>query len=328
MQRTFTTTLSTLLLATTLLACSQVQAQRSAVSAPSAPAAPPAAPLRATPPAAPEAPEPPDSLKLAAVEALLIAPPKQSLPIVKRLMTSDTHPELKARAMFILSQIDDPEAHQLLLDTARTGEGELQLEAIRMMAVSGNSELIAQLKSVYKEGSPQVREAVLHAYMIADERDAVYQAALDAENEEEFRAAVEVLGMMGATNQLKQLRDHPAADESLLRAYAMAGDTESLLSMARDSSNLQRQVEAIRSLGMANGPGLGEELMDIYRSTDNYTLKQAVMQSLMMTDDDQSVLELFRSASEDREKADLLRLLVMMDSDAAMEAISSALAED
>lgn len=321
-----------LFLASALVACQHIEAQNieaqtinGQLAAPEAPPSPPAAP---SPPTAPEAPKAPDPLKLAAIEALMIAPPEQALPIAKRLMNSDTHPELKARTLFILSQVDDPEAHRLLLDTARNGPGELQLEAIRMIAVSGNEAIVSQLAGVYRDGDTQVREAVLQAYMITDDDEAIYQAALDAENDEEFRAAVELLGVMGATDRLKQLRDHPAADESLMRAYAIAGDTDSLLAMAHDDSNLRMQVEAIRSLGIASDTDLNSELVKIYRGSSNYTIKQAVMESLMIAGDDQSVLQLFRSATEDRERADLLRLLVVMDSDAAIEVINAALMEE
>jgi len=267
-----------------------------------------------------------EPLKIAALEALMAAPSEKALPVIARVMASDNSDEVKSRALFVLSQIDEPQAHQILLDTASTSEGDLQMAAIRMIGISGDPEIVSQLGAVYQAGSKDVKESVLHAYMIAGNEEAVYEVAVVATNDEEFETAVNVLGAMGATEQLKRLRDHPGATESLIHAYAISGDTESLLVLARDNSDPERQMQAIHGLGIAGG---GDEanaaLLDIYRSSDSREVKEAVMHGMMVSGYDEGILELFRASQDSQEKAELLRQLVIMDSDAAMEAIDAAL---
>ena len=126
---------------------------------------------------------------------------------------------------------------------------------------------------------------------------------------------------------LAELRDHDKASAGLVQAFAIAGDSESLLTMALDSSNKERQLQAIQGLGIAGGEDVGARLIDIYRSSKDRDIQQAALQGLMIADDDASLLSLYRSSSDPEEKAVLLRQLVNTDSDAAMEAINAALAE-
>jgi len=268
-----------------------------------------------------------EQLKIAALEALMAAPSDRALPAVARVMESDNSDEVKARALFVLSQIDDPEAHRILLDTARTAGGELQLQAIRMIGISGDTDITAELGDVYRDGSEEVKESVLRAYMISDNAEAVYEIAAETNNPEELERAVNVLGTMGATEQLKRLRDHPGASESLIHAYAVSGDTESLLVLARDSSDSERQLRAIHGLSIAGGDEVGPALVDIYRDSGDRDVRRAVMHALMVAGDDDGLLELFRSSDDAQEKSELLRQLVIMDSDAAMEAIDQVLSE-
>jgi hypothetical protein len=273
-----------------------------------------------------------DELKLAAIEALMAAPEDKAMPVLLRIMTSNNSVEIKSRALFVLSQIDEPEARQALLDTARNASGnnggELQYEAIRNVGINGDEELLQELAPIYASGDADVREAVLDAYLIADDDEAIYQVAAAATSEEEFEAAVNMLGAMGAIEQIDRLRDHPDAGHSMVQAYAVAGDTDRLIELANDSSNPERQQEAITGLGIAGDEKANAALLALYRSNTDPEIRDAVRQGFLIADDDESVVELFKAATGDQEKAELLRLLVLMDSDAAMDAIDAALLDD
>lgn len=268
------------------------------------------------------------ALRMAAIEALMMAPPERALPLVKKLLASEQDKEIKARALFILGQIDLPEAHEAILEFARNESGELQLEAIRTIGISGDPELTSGLGDLYRNGDARVRRAVLEAWMIAGDEDSVFEVAANAGSDEEFEAAVHQLGVMGATDRLAELRDRPGMSESLVQAFAIAGDTESLEVMARDASDSERQLAALRGLGIAGGPDDPDFFVEIYQGTDDPAVKDAVRQGILVAGDEESALRLFKAARNDREKAELLRLLVIMDSDAAFEAIDEALGGD
>lgn len=266
-----------------------------------------------------------EQLKIVALEALLSSPPDRALPLVAKVLAGDNSDEVKSRALFVLSQIDLPEAQSVLLDTARNGSGELKLQAIRMIGISGNAEALAGLTEIYTTGDNDVKESVLHAYMIADDSDSVYEIAANATSDEEFESAVGILGAMGANDELRKLRDKGGNSESLIHAYAIAGDAESLQVLALDNSNPEQQIQAIQGLGIVGGAEVNATLLEIYRATDSDDVKEAALHGMMVSGYDEGVLELFRASQDAEEKRDLLRMLVMMDSDAAMAIIEETL---
>lgn len=266
-----------------------------------------------------------DSLKMAALEALITAPPERALPIVDKVLAGNNSTELKERALFILSQMDTAEAQTRLLAYARDSQGELQDEAIRMIGIGGDSEALAGLGDLYSNGNSDVREAVLEAYLIADDADAVFQIAANASDEEEFSEAVQMLGAMGAHDQLRELRGRAGLSESLIEAYAISGDATTLQELAMDDSNPEIQVQAIEALGIVGGDDVGLTLVGLYQNATSANVKEAALDGLLISGDDSSVLELYRNSSDTAEKRELLEFLVMMGSDEVWDLIDSAL---
>ena len=268
-----------------------------------------------------------EELKIAALEALISAPPERALPIVQRVLNGNDSEEVKMRAFFVLSQIDLPEAQAALADAARNGSGEMQYEAIRMIGIGGNPEAVASLREIYAAGDMEVKEAVLEAYMIVGDSDAVFDIAANTENADEFEEAVQMLGAMGATEQLRELRNRTEMSEVLVDAYAIAGDVESLRTLAADSSNPDAQLEAISALGIVGGDEVNATLVDIYRGAGSDDVREAALEGMMISGYDQGVLELFRAADGAEEKRELLEMLVIMDSDAVWDVIDATLGE-
>ncbi len=269
-----------------------------------------------------------DELKMAALEALMSAPPDRAMPLVSKVLAGNHSTEVKERALFILSQIDSDEAHATLLQFARDDSSELQAEAIRMIGIGGDADALAGLGEIYRSGNSEVRDAVLEAYLIADDKQAVYQIALNAEDEDDFENAVDMLGAMGAREELRELRGRAGLSESLIEAYAISGDAETLRELALDGSSPDVQVQAIEALGIVGGKDSDSTLMEIYRGADSDDVRDAALEGMLISGYDEGVLELYRSASDSKEKRRLLEYLVMMDSDAIYEVIDQALAGD
>lgn len=275
------------------------------------------------------APEDREELQMAALEALISAPEERALPLAGKVLAGDYSDKLKARALFVLSQIDAPEAQEAILATARTGAGDLRLEAVRMIGIGGNADSLAELRSLYANGDSALREAVLEAYLIADDAESVYELAANAQGEAEFEAAVHTLGAMGANEQLARLRDRAGTSESWLHALAISGDSATLREIALDGSNAERQVQAIEALGIVGGGDAEQTLLEIYRSAgssaDSDEVRDAVLHGMLVADFDDGVLELYRASQDPAEKKRLLQVLVNMDSDEIWDVIDSTL---
>ena len=266
-----------------------------------------------------------EELALAALEGLMAQPAERALPIIKRVLAGSQTSLVKQRALFVLSQIDSPEAQQILVQTSRSTDAALRGEAIRSIGIGGDPKALDALLEIYKTGSPEVRQEVLQAWLIAGRKDAVYQAALNAKSDEEASEAIRILGAMGATDELRKLGDRPNASSGLLDAYAISGDLQSLRKLAEGRGDRAIRIEAVRRIGIIQGDAARAALRDIYSRSTDEEIKDAALQGMLISGDEQGVLTLYRTAKSSEEKRALLRYLAMMDGDAALQAIDAAL---
>ena len=172
--------------------------------------------------AAQRAPTEQEELALAAMEGLMAQPAERALPIIKKVLAGSQTTLVKQRALFVLGQIETPEAEEILLQTARSSDPALRSEAIRSIGIGGNGKSLAALKDVYNAGDADVKEQVLHAWMIAERKEEVFQAALNAKSEEEAGEAIHMLSVMGAVDELRKLGERPNASRELVDAYAIS----------------------------------------------------------------------------------------------------------
>jgi HEAT repeat protein len=266
-----------------------------------------------------------EELALAAMEGLMAQPPERALPIIKKVLAGTQTPTVKRRALFVLSQIEGPEAAEILLQTARSTDAAMRGEAIRSIGIGGDPKSLDALKQIYNAGGADVKEEVLQAWMIADHKEAVYQVALNAKTEAEANEAIRMLGAMGATDELRKLGDRPNASSGLVDAYAISGDLASLRKIAEGSGDRSIRIQAVRQIGIIDGDAARTALREIYSRSTDAEIKDAALQGMLIADDEQGVLALYRAAKTPEEKRTLLRMLSTMDGDAALQAIDAAL---
>ncbi|MGI9239069.1 MAG: HEAT repeat domain-containing protein [Woeseiaceae bacterium] len=269
-----------------------------------------------------------EELKIAALEALIAAPPERAMPIASKVLAGNHSNEVKERALFILSQIETAEAQETLLRFAREENGELQAEAIRMIGIGGDADAMASLGEIYASGDREAREAVLEAYLIANDKRAVFEIAANAENKEDFEDAVDMLGAMGARDELRELRSRAGVSDALIDAYAISGDFDSLRELAMDDSDADLQTQAIEALGIVGGDQVESTLLEIYRNAASDDVREAALDGMMISGHDVGMLELYRASNDAAEKKELLEYLVMMGSDDVWNIIDSALDGD
>lgn len=266
-----------------------------------------------------------ENLKIAALEALITAPADKALPLVDKVLAGNHSNDVKERALFILSQIDAPEAQSTLLRFAGENNGVLQAEAIRMIGIGGDKDTLASLGEIYENGDRDARDAVLEAYLIAGDRRAVFEIAARADNEDDLQNAVDILGAMGAREELRELRGRIGASDTLIDAYVVSGDFESLRELALESSDVQLQTQAIEAMAIVGGEQAESTLVEIYRGAESEEIREAALDGLLISGHDAGMLQLYRSSQDSAEKKELLEYLVMMGSDDIWDIIDSAL---
>ena len=268
---------------------------------------------------------PDEELALAALEGLMAQSPARALPIIKKVLAGSQTKLVKQRALFVLSQIDGPEAAEILLQTARSADPEMRDEAIRSIGIGGDPKSLDALLPLYSAGGKDVRKRVLEAWMIAEHKEAVYQVAVNAKTEEEAAEAIRMLGAMGATEELRKLGERPNAAKGLIEAYAISGDLASLRKIAEGTGDKNMRLDAVRKIGLIDGDPSRAALREIYTRATDADFKEAALQGLMIADDDKGMLALYQASKDADERRKLLRMLMSMDGDVALQVIDSAL---
>ncbi|HKE49454.1 MAG TPA: HEAT repeat domain-containing protein [Rhodanobacteraceae bacterium] len=263
-----------------------------------------------------------------AVEGLMNAPPERALPLLKKVLQSNHSTKVKKRALFVLSQLGTDAALDVVIDVAKNSPDlELRAEAIRMLGVSGEDRAIERLREIYATSKDaHEKKQIIEAWLVADRKDLVLASARNEPDPSVRAKAIETLGALDASDELKQLFDVTQdADNrhAIVQALGVAGNEDALAAIAADAKLPENlRTEAMQSLGVA---GAGEKLVRLYGQANTPALKEAALQGLLVADDADAVLQLYRQAKNVEDKKALLRTLANMSDEGALKAIEGEL---
>jgi len=263
-----------------------------------------------------------------ALQGLLNAPPDRALPLLKKVLAGERSIKIKKRALFVLGQLGTDDAMNVVLDVAKNArEPELRHEAIRMLGISGAKTAMEHLTDIYASSKSADEEvSVIQAWLTAGRKDLVLKTARDESDPAVRRKAIETLGALGASDELRQLFDatqDAGNRRAIIHSLGVAGSTSALTSIAGNTSlPANERFEAMRSLGIA---GDRVALVDLYAKADTPTLRDAVLKGLQITGDSDAVSKLYREARTTDEKKALLRVLTTMGGDQAFDVIEHQL---
>ncbi len=272
-----------------------------------------------------------DDLAEIAVTGLMQAPPERALPILRKVLKGSHSIEVKKRALFVLSQLDEDVAIDTLNEVAKSAaDPELRAEAIRMMGLCGEEKAIDGLRTIYASSkNPLDKRNIIQAWLIADRPKLVMQSARTETDEELRKQAIQALGAMDATAELRELFDSEKSIENrkaILQSLGVAGDTETLSRIAGSGQQPEEiRVQAIQAIGIADGKDSGATLSRIYASANAPAIREAALQGMLISGDSDSMLKLYRQATSKEEKQALLRMLTLTNSDATLDLIEAEL---
>jgi hypothetical protein len=268
-----------------------------------------------------------------ALMGLMNAPVERALPLLKKVLASQRSIKVKKRALFVLSQLETDEAMNVVLDAAKNArEPELRGEAIRMLGVSGEKNAIERLVDIYSSSKDaDEKEQVIEAWLIADRKDLVLKTARGETDPAVRRKAIEALGAMEASEELRELFDTTQDSgnrRAIIQSLGVAGNTSALASIAGNANLPEKErIEAMHALGVAGDEGGDKALADLYAKANTPALREAVLEGLMIADDGETVMKLYRNARTAEEKKALLRILTAMDDDHAIDLIEEELGD-
>lgn len=184
-----------------------------------------------------------EELKLYALSGLMDSNPKRALPLVQQYLRGRHSAENKEKAMFLLTQSEEPQARQALLEIVRgAAHPELRRKAIEHLGMVAEEDpsVLKELEEIYRSNQDHgLRESVLDAYMMA-EHDAGLLAAARTEKDPELRThAIHLLGNV----------DSPKVDESLRSLYGGAGPQvkEAVIDALSNRESAKALIEIFRA---------------------------------------------------------------------------------
>lgn len=272
-----------------------------------------------------------EDLAEVALEGLMSAPPARALPLLKKVMQGNHSIKLKKRALFVLSQLDDGAGLDVVVDAAKgTSDPDLREEAIRILGISGEDRAIERLREIYASSKDaHERRQIIEAYLVAGRKDLVLAAARGEPDPSVRAHAIQTLGALDASEELKQLFDvttDEANRRAIVQALGVAGNSTALAAIAGNAQQPEDiRIDALQALGVAGDRGGEEALVRLYGQANTPALRDAVLQGLLVSGDSDAVLRLYRNAKNVEEKKALLRTLTNMGDDAAIDAIEAEL---
>lgn len=272
---------------------------------------------------------PEDELQLYALDGLMQMDSARALPILEKILAGNRSLQVKQRALFVLSQSDEPRARTLLVETAKNGKpAELQIEAVRSLGIAGDPEDLRALSEIYRtSASKETRSAALEAFMIANDEKAILEVARTERDPELRGKAIQLLGALDSTAALADLYRSESSREvkaKILEGMMIAGDKKQLLDAARSETDRELRGKAFELLGAI---GAGTELVALYGTTQDRELRGKIIVGLMMTGDAKAMIGLLRQETDPELKKKIIQHLSMMDDEEAMNEIERLLTE-
>jgi tetratricopeptide (TPR) repeat protein len=206
---------------------------------------------------------------------------------------------------------------------------DLKLLAINGLVSSDPERGVPLLQKVLADpkASPRVKERAL--FVVAQSRDPrardiLAQIAKGGGNPDMQLKAVEYLGMFskGNTQALADIYSattDAAVKRAVIRGLMMAGDTDRMVNLAKTEKSPELRKEAIRTLGMMRRDKGGEELVSMYASETDKSVKQAIVEGLFMQQNAKAMVDIARKESDMTLKKELVQRLAMMRSKEATD---------
>jgi len=120
-----------------------------------------------------------DDIKLMAINSLMNADPDRAIPLLEGLLKGNSTPQVKDRALFVLTQNQSARAQQILTQYAKgAGNPDLQARAIRYIGMSGTNDARQQLAAIYTgSNDTEVKRQVIQSLMTSNGRDSLFTLA-------------------------------------------------------------------------------------------------------------------------------------------------------
>jgi HEAT repeat protein len=257
-----------------------------------------------------------EELKLMAINGLMDSDPDRAVPLLEKILKSPSSIRLKDRALFVLTQNRSPQAQQLLLSVAKGGSNpDLQLRALKYLAMTGRKTVTADIAAIYKAShDAAIKKQALNSLMMAQASDELFNIARSEQDAKLREEAIRYLGLLHQSDKLAQLYKDGVAKDAVLENMFLLGDPNRLLEILRTEKDPKLRASAIRSLGLIRSQQASDGLVALYAGEQDAGTKKEIVNSLFIQHNAKALVDLARKESNPEMKRDMVQKLTMMHS--------------
>ncbi|HEY5907034.1 MAG TPA: HEAT repeat domain-containing protein [Vicinamibacteria bacterium] len=267
-------------------------------------------------PAAPQSADD-EELKLLALNSLMNSDSEKALPLLEGFLKSNRSPRLQDRALFVLSQSDSPRAREVLVAVAKGAQNpDLQGRAVKYLGMSGDPTSLKTLGEIYATADVSLRRKILQAFLVADDKAKVFEAARTEKAPELRREAVNLLGAMGAVSELQQLYRTETAPElrrAILDSFIAAGAGNALIEAAKSEKDPRLRLAAVRNMGALDEKETGAALVNLYATETDADVKRAVLDAFTAQGNCGATVKIARAEKDPKLRRSLVERLGVME---------------
>lgn len=223
-------------------------------------------------------------------------------------------------------QIEHDESVPVLAATANESgiDEDLRMFALaQLMDRDPERALPLVLEILKTTDSESVRRDTIFMLGMSDEplaQQAIAQIARDSKDPGLQAQAIQMLGVMGATDFLRALYPTLTDHESrvaALEAFFMAGDTETLRQVLETETDPELRKTAIRGIAMADDEDAAAVLGSIYDHANSVEEKNAVLEAMMIASDTDGLIKVLESEKNPELRASAMQMLAVSDDEDA-----------
>jgi tetratricopeptide (TPR) repeat protein len=193
---------------------------------------------------------------------------------------------------------------------------ELKLLVLSSLMNTDPERSIPTLEKLLKgTSSPRIKERAL--FVLAQSRspkahDLVAQVAKGTTNPDVQLKAIEYLGVNSSAENQQLLSDvYKSSNDmhvkrAILRSFMIAHNRDALLAAARNESNVDLRLDAIRQLGVMGGAA------ELYGAESTFEGKRAILQGLMQSSDATKLADIAKSEKDAKLRGEAIRQLGVM----------------
>ena len=245
-----------------------------------------------------------DEIKILAVSAQLHQEPERAVTTLEGVLNSTNSIAVKRRALYVLAQLSNPRARQILLNYAKGGGSpDLQISAIQYLGASKQKATAEELKQIYESATDdRIKMAVIGAFHTQGDR----RSLMGVVSSSGSSTAIRSQALSGLTNilspqdlwQLYEKEQDRQLRQQIVRAFGSMRAMDQLTQVLKVEKEPSVRQSAIRSLGNFKAEQTAATLTDMYGRETDVDTKKAIISALYAQNNAEALVTIARKENQ------------------------------